>query len=64
MVEVRSKAQGIVVKREIVSMPFFHVFSPVEECSEVRFSQLCKLLFLRLLLRFLRFCFPLLLCSE
>ena len=58
MVEVRSKAQGIVVIRELIRMPFFHVFSLVEECSEMRFSQLCKLQFLRLLLRFLRFCFP------
>ena len=44
----------------------FRVFSHIEGCSKMRCSQLCKLLFLRLLLLvfFLHFCHPLLLGYE
>ena len=55
VVAVRPKAQGIVVMREWkteLARAVCHEFFRVEECSEVRFSQLCKLLFLSLLLVF------------
>ena len=54
MVTVRSKAQVIVgyVRMETFTCAVFHVFSCVEECSKVRFSERCKLLFLRLFLFF------------
>ena len=40
-------------RMEKLTCAVFPVFSRVEDGSEVRFSQLCKLLFLRLLLAFL-----------
>ena len=36
----------------LVACAVLHVFSCVEECLEERFSKLCNLLFLRLLLFF------------
>ena len=47
-------------RMEKLACAVFHLLSCVEECSEARFTQLYKLLFLRLLLVFLRFCYPLL----
>ena len=44
VVAVRPKAQGIVVMREWkteLARAVCHEFFRVEECSEVRFSQLC-----------------------
>ena len=50
MVAVKSKAQVIVVRCELKKLTWAvsHVFSRVKECPKVRFSHLCKLLFLRL----------------
>ena len=39
---------------ETLGCVVFHVFFRVEECSELRFTQLCKLLFLRLLLGYFK----------
>ena len=51
-------------QKEKLACAVFRVFSRVKECSKARVSQLCELLFLRSLLRFWRFCYPLLLRSE
>ena len=67
LIAVRSKAQGIVVyaRMKKLTCTVFHVLSRVEDCSEVRFSQLCKLLcfFFACCWGFYT-CDPLLLCSE